>query len=49
MVETGALDERQKANVLLGLHRMFEICSNKVLMLTLERFSSKGDLNEDWR
>ena len=48
MVETGALDERQEATVLLGFNRMFNICSNKVLMLTLERLISKSDLNQEF-
>ena len=48
MVETGALDERQEATVLLGFNRMFHICSNKVLMLTLGRLISKSDLNQEF-
>ena len=46
MVESGVLDELQKDNISLGLRRMFEISSNTDLMLTLERLSSRSDLDE---
>ena len=48
MVQTGSLDERRKDTVLQGLYRMFNICSNKVLMLTLGKLISTSDLDQEF-
>ena len=48
MVQTGSMDERQKDTIIQGLHRMFNICSNKVLMLNLGKLISTSDLDQEF-
>ena len=48
MVQTGSMDERQKDTIKQGLHRMYDLCENKVLMLNLGKLICTSDLDQEF-
>ena len=48
LVQTVSMDERQKDIVKQGLHRMFNLCENQLLMLNLGKLISTSDLDQEF-
>ena len=48
LVQTESMDERQKDIVKQGLHRMFNLCENQLLMLNLGKLISMSDLDQEF-
>ena len=48
LVQTESMDERQKDIVKQGLHRMFNLCENQLLMMNLGKLISMSDLNQEF-
>ncbi len=42
------MDERQKDTIKQGLHRMYDLCENKVLMLNLGKLICTSDLDQEF-
>ena len=47
-MQTESMDERQKDIVKQGLHRMFNLCENQLLMLNLGKLISMSDLDQEF-
>ena len=47
-MQTESMDERQKDIVKQGLHRMFNLCENRLLMLNLGKLISMSDLDQEF-
>ena len=48
LVQTGTMDELQKDIIKQGLHRMYNLCENKVLMLNLGKLICTSDLDQEF-
>ena len=48
LVQTESMDERQKDTIRQGLHRMYNLCENKVLMLNLGKLIPTSDLDQEF-
>ena len=48
LVQTESMDERQKDIIKQGLHRMFNLCENQLLMLNLGKLISMSDLDQEF-
>ena len=48
LVQTESMDERQKDIVKQGLHRMFNLCENQLLMMNLGKLISMSDLDQEF-